>query len=278
MATGRQLSVLAFTGFFLLLCGCAELASYGVINLKDDPKQAELSYEKGMAYTQGRGVKQDYSQGISKFKQAAYHGSSNGAYMVGMSYLTGRGVKQDDAVAARWLEQAAQAGHTRAEYQLSVLYMNGYGVVQDREWAMFLACRAAEGGHEQAAFDVAVAYATGSGLPKDRSAAWYWFVQAEKVGIEHARTLRRKMVQLTSSTQRSRAGQMIQKLKNQSPDKPAAQYIQQQLRRLDYLKGPVDGIWGRQSSAAFSRYTEQELLLSDVTIDWEIIQLLRQDK
>lgn len=193
--------------------------------------------------------------------------------MAGMSYLTGRGVRHSFSNAAQWLDQAAKQGHSRAQYQLSRLYLSGNGVDRDPVWAMFLAGKAAAQNHPKAAFELAVGYAKGLGLPENNAAAWYWFNQSEKYKIEHAGTLRRKMQKLTTSAQRQQFSQRI--ASRYQPDHATAQYIQQQLKRKGYLKGVVDGIWGQQSRAAFSRYTQQELLLSSVTIDWNTLLLLR---
>jgi len=275
---GRRLQVVVSVTIFHLavLSGCAELSSSGWIATDDNPQLAQAEYRQAMEYTQGSGADQDYARGVTEFKRAAYHGSADGAYMAGMSYLTGRGVEHSYSSAAQWLDQAAKQGHSRAQYQLSRLYLNGKGVDKDPVWAMFLAGKAAIQDHPKAAFDVGVGYAKGLGLPASNAAAWYWFSQAEKYRIEHSVKLRRKMQGLTTSVQRQRINQRM-KLRQQ-PDVATAQYIQQQLKRMGYLKGSVDGIWGRQSRAAFSRYTQKELLLSDVAIDWGTLQLLRETR
>lgn len=273
-----RLKLVAFSSIFHLavLSGCAELSSSGWIPTDDNPQLALAEYQKGMEYTQGQGVPQDYARGVAEFKRAAYHGSGNGAYMAGMSYLTGRGVEHSYSSAAQWLDQAARQGHGRAQYHLSRLYLNGNGVAQDPVWAMFLSGIAAAQGHPKAAFTLGVGYAKGLGLPASNAAAWYWYSQAEKNNIEYATTLRRKMEELTTPAQRQRISQRMRL--RQQPDRATAQFIQQQLQRMGYLKGSIDGIWGRQSRAAYSRYTRQELLLSDVVIDWSTLQLLRDTR
>ncbi|WP_432473156.1 hypothetical protein [Amphritea sp. HPY] len=273
-----RLKVVAFSSVFHLavLSGCAELSSSGWIATDDNPQLAQAEYRRGMEYTQGQGVEQDYARGVAEFKRAAYHGSANGAYMTGMSYLTGRGVGHSFSNAAQWLDQAAKQGHSRAQYQLSRLYLGGNGVDRDPIWAMFLAGKAAAQNHPKAAFELAVGYAKGLGLPESDAAAWYWFSQAEKFQIEHSEQLRRKMQRLTTPAQRQQISQRM--LRRQKPDRATAQYIQQQLKRIGYLQGSVDGIWGQQSRVAFNRYTRQELLLSDVAIDWNTLQLLRDTR
>lgn len=141
---------------------------------------------------------------------------------------------------------------------------------------MFLSGMAAAQGHPKAAFALGVGYAKGLGLPASNAAAWYWFSRAEKYNIEHAARLRRKMQKLTTSAQRQRTSKRM-KLRQQ-PDRATAQFIQQQLQRMGYLKGSIDGVWGRQSRVAYSRYTRQELLLSDVVINWSTLQLLRDTR
>ncbi|MEH6576814.1 MAG: tetratricopeptide repeat protein [Amphritea sp.] len=267
-------SVLIY-GLLFLQVGCAELSSRGLIATEDNPAKASNLYQQGMAYTQGVEVEQSYAKGVSLFKQSTHYGSADGAYMVGMSYLTGRGVQQQYSEAARWLELAAKKEHMRAQYQLSRLYMNGRGVEEDKVWAAFLANKAADRGHPKAAFDVGVGYAKGLGVPADNAAAWYWFNQAARYRVEHADALRKKMRSRTSPQQRTAVISRMQPRTGARVDRATAQYIQQQLKQLGYLKGTVDGLWGRQSQAAFSRYTQQELLLTNLEINWNTLQLLR---
>ena len=259
----------------LWLAGCGPLSQLNSAPQASDPKLAQEQYRQAMAYAQGVEVPQDYSRSLSHFLQSARYGSHNGAYMAGMSYLTGRGTEQNLTEAARWLDQAARGGHVRAQYQLSVLYLNGAGVEQDKVWAMFLASLAAHKGHQQAAFDVGVGYARGMGLPNRPAAAWYWFSQAEFAGIENASKLRRKMQTQSTQAQRDLISKRMRLNDSRYPDRATAQYMQQQLKRMGYLKGVVDGVWGKQSAAAYEQYTRKELLLTDVAIDWSILELMR---
>lgn len=266
----------------LVLCATLWLACCGPISTlnstaeQKDPEQAQVYYRQGMAHIQGVTVPQDYSRALDFFIRSARLGSHNAAYMAAMAYVTGRGTDQDFAAAARWLETAAREGHVKSQYQLSILYLNGRGVEQDRIWAMYLASLAAHKEHKQAAFNVGVGYASGLGLPENSAAAWYWLVRAERAGIENAAALRQKMQQRSTSGQRQRMTDTIRISNSRNPDRATAIYLQQQLKRMGYLKGAIDGVWGKQSQAAYQAFTRDELLLSDVAIDWSILELMRQ--
>ena len=60
-------------------------------------------------------------------------------------YAYGRGMRQDDTEAVKWFRQAAAQGLTQAQYNLGIMYYSGRGVRQDRtlaqEWLVGLSKR-----------------------------------------------------------------------------------------------------------------------------------------
>ena len=50
-------------------------------------------------------------------------------------YAYGRGVRQDDTEAVKWFRQAAEKRLTQAQYNLGIMYYSGRGVRQDRTLA-----------------------------------------------------------------------------------------------------------------------------------------------
>lgn len=261
----------------ILLSGCGSFPGLGAGSappVQNNPEVAKQQYAQGLDVTQGRGTAQDYQQGVELFKDAALNGSAEGAYMAGMSYLTGRGVNTSLSDAAYWLDLAARKDHPGALYQLAVLYMNGRGVKKNRLWAGFLLSRAADLGHKQAIFDLGVVYARGLGLPQDPAAAWYWFVQAEKRGLPLATELKIRMYSLTNNASRTSARRTMAYHSGRI-DRSITLFIQLRLNELGYTSGYADGIWGVKTDNAYRRFIRQKLLLSDLELNWQNLQLIR---
>ncbi len=260
-----------------LLSGCGSFPGFGAGSpplVQNNPEVAKQQFTQGLDVTQGRGVTQDYQHGVELFKDAALNGSAEGAYMAGMSYLSGRGVNTSLTDAAYWLDLAARKGHPSALYQLGVLYMNGRGVKKNRLWAGFLLSRAADLGHKQAIFDLGVVYARGLGLPQDPAAAWYWFAQAEKRGVALATELKMRMYSLSNKASRQSASRLMA-YHSGRVDRSTTLFIQLRLDELGYPSGHADGIWGLKTDHAYHLFTRQRLLLSDLELNWQNLQLIR---
>ena len=256
------------------LVGCGEFSGFSRPAVTENPQLARATFSQAMAVTQGVGQEQNYQRGVELFKESARYGSTDGAYMAGMSYLAGRGVEQNNSEAAYWLDLAAAKDHPEALYQLSVLYLNGSGVKSNAQWYAFLVNRAADLGHPQAAFDTAVGYVKGFGVSVSPASAWYWFSVARVKGLPKADRLQARMLLLTNQRQRDQAVRQM-RYKGGKLDRSTSQFIQQRLTDLGYQPGGVDGIWGAKSAQAFQRFTQQELLLSDMKLNWNNLKLIR---
>ena len=270
---GQVSSFLAVTCILTLLAGCSSLPGFEP-SVEDNPQAARQKFTEGLDVTQGKGVEQDYYAGVGLFKEAALNGSAKGAYLAGMSYLTGRGVAVNYAESAIWLDLAAQKDHPAGLYELSVLYMNGRGVEKSRLWAGYLLSRAADLGHKQAMFDLGVVYARGLGLPQNFAAAWYWFAQAEKQGVALSKELKNRMYAKSSAGFRGTVRRLMS-YPSGKIDRSTTLFLQLRLETLDYSPGPADGIWGQQTKSAYRRFTQKELLLSDLEINWHNLQMIR---
>jgi TPR repeat protein len=82
-------------------------------------------------YFEGKGVPQDYAQGVEWLRRAAEQGESTAQNALGCAYLKGRGVKPDARKAAEWIEKAAEQGYPLAEGNLGYLFQRGEGVTLD---------------------------------------------------------------------------------------------------------------------------------------------------
>ena len=71
-------------------------------------------------------------------------------FNLGVAFHNGRGVKQNIVEAVKYYEKAAMQGHPDAQYNLGVLYFQGIGVDQSYELALEWFQKAAERGESLA--------------------------------------------------------------------------------------------------------------------------------
>ena len=81
--------------------------------------------EQGNAYARallgGRGVPQDFAEGVRWCRLAAEQGDADSQFNLGIMYDNGRGVPRDYTEAAGWYRKAAGQGHAGAELNLRLL-------------------------------------------------------------------------------------------------------------------------------------------------------------
>ena len=105
--------------------------------------ELEAMYNKGKeAYD-----KQNYTEAVKWFAQAARQGENNSQFYYGMCCEFGRGVTKNEAEAIKWYKKAANQGNTKAYYRLGDCYKKGIGVAKDIEEAKKWYSKAAEGGN-----------------------------------------------------------------------------------------------------------------------------------
>lgn len=88
--------------------------------------EAERLFNKGVDYYIGRnGVKKDYAQAFTYFKQVADKGLASAQHNVGYFYDKGLGVKQNSVEAVKWYKLAAEQGWEESIYGLAEIYQFG---------------------------------------------------------------------------------------------------------------------------------------------------------
>lgn len=97
---------------------------------------AESDHERGLAYTYGDGVPQNYTTAFKYFQSAALQGYAPAQFELGVAYESGRGTKKDINTAIEWYEKSAQQGYVMAQRSLGNIYMNGEGINQNRPLAL----------------------------------------------------------------------------------------------------------------------------------------------
>lgn len=138
----------------------------------------EAVYEVGVAYSQGKGVAQDYAEAARWFEKAAAQGHPSGQYNIGLMYRQGLGVRQSDPAALGWLRQAAQGGIARAHAQVGMIYIEERGVPRDDAQALAWFRKGAEAGDATAANNLGTMYRDGRGTPADFQQALFWYQMA----------------------------------------------------------------------------------------------------
>ena len=88
---------------------------------------ADAQNNLGTAYSDGRGVPQDFSQAAVWWRKAADQGDANAQYNLGVAYDQGQGVVQDHAQAAYWYRKAAKQGIAEA--------LGNLGAMRDKDRA-----------------------------------------------------------------------------------------------------------------------------------------------
>lgn len=156
----------------------------GLATLRRAAEQGHLEaiYEVGVAYSQGKGVAQDFGEAARWFEKAATGGHASGQFNIGLMHRQGLGVPQDDQLAASWFRQAAEAGISRAQAQLGMFYLEGRVVAQDDAQAAVWFRKSADGGDATGANNLGTLYREGRGVPLDYQEAMRWYQRALELG------------------------------------------------------------------------------------------------
>ena len=85
----------------------------------------------GLIYYHGRGVPQDYKEGVKWYQMAAEQGDAMAQLNLGRMYDDGRGVPQDYKEAVKWYRKSAEQGDAMAQLNLGLMYEKGDGVPKD---------------------------------------------------------------------------------------------------------------------------------------------------
>lgn len=130
-------------------------------------KQAEADYQRGLAYSSGRGVPRDHAKARELYERAAALGHAPAHYILGFLYDSGDGVRQDYGKAREWYEKAAALNHPAAQVCLGFLYRRGLGGPKDDGKARELYERAAALNHPAGQVYLGIMYHFGDGVRRD---------------------------------------------------------------------------------------------------------------
>jgi TPR repeat protein len=82
---------------------------------------ANAQFALGAKYASGEDVRQNYSEAVKWFTQAAEHGHVASAATLGAFYWAGRGVTQDYGSAYMWSTIARVGGDEASKYRVAIL-------------------------------------------------------------------------------------------------------------------------------------------------------------
>jgi localization factor PodJL len=228
------------------------------------------AYEIGVAYTEGRLVRQDTGVGARYINRSADLGDRRAQYLVGANFMIGSGARKDPERGVAFLARAGEQGHVQAQYLLGAAYADGNGVAKNAAWAARWYGRAARGGHASAQYAYGVMYGSGLGLPTDDLKSYYWITLAASGGHEKASELAMKMAKQLSNEQISQAEADAKKFVPRSysslNDPATVMFVQYALRNIGYDAGPVDGMPGKMTRDGIRAYEEA----SDLPVDGKI--------
>jgi hypothetical protein len=144
----------AVKGFSLLLflsvTAFASAQSIPELKQRANMGDAGAQVDLGVKYDRGEGVRQNHTEAVRWYRNAAEQGNAQGQYNLGLMYRQGIGTPQDNAEALRWFRKAAEQGHSWAQSWLGDMYRDGIGVPQNFTEAARWYRKAAEQGDASA--------------------------------------------------------------------------------------------------------------------------------
>ena len=96
-----------------------------------DLNNKEACHNLGKCYSEGIGVEVNAQKAFEWHLKAAEMNSSDDQQIIAMNYEDGEGVHQNYTEAAKWYRRAAEQGNTYAQYKLGCFYRDGKGVAID---------------------------------------------------------------------------------------------------------------------------------------------------
>jgi TPR repeat protein len=210
-------------------------------------------------------------EALAWWEKAAEQGSASAITYVGLLYLSGVIVRKDEREAARLFHRAAELGDPEGMSSLAVMYERGLGgEAQDFSTALDWYSKAIQLGDGSAMAHLGYLYAHGYGVPQDWAESRRWYLQAAKLGVPEgmhglARYLSRGIGGETDFPGAARL--LIQiiilgypfifdelRLYPTAYNVEVRREIQRFLIARGYLDGEADGIFGRATKTALTKY------------------------
>jgi len=156
---------------------------FGVINCGAEGARSLMARAKNYYY--GIGVKQDFSQALQLYMEAARLGDAEARHIAGGMYFKGYGTEINYQMAFQLLHQAAREGQSSPESQqvLAQSYLMGLGTIKNYKKALEWYSLAAENGNAEAQNELGYMYFIGNGVAQDVEKGTEYFLQAAENGL-----------------------------------------------------------------------------------------------
>ena len=132
-------------------------------------------YQRGCAYRDGNGVRQDFTEAIKWFRKAAEQGCADAQFALAECCENGWGIEEDPDEAVQWYRQAAEQGHAESQCSLA-------STLEDPDEAAKWYRKAAEQGNRAAQWHLGLCYKHGEGVAIEATEAVKWFHKAAEQG------------------------------------------------------------------------------------------------
>ena len=218
------------------------------------------TYNLGVLYRLGRGVKRDYAEAARLYKIAVSKNYKFAFFALGKLHEKGLGVRKDYHEAARLYKLAVDQNQVKAMNSLAVLYKKGQGVERNYSKAAYLFKRAVDEGNLNAVYNLARMYHSGKGVDQDfKEAARLFEISAAKKN-KNSMYLLATMYDTGQGVMRNpkKAADLVFELMERGHDftrneivknwkmwnKESRRELQRLLKSNGYYKGPISGSFG----------------------------------
>ncbi|MGB7768661.1 MAG: response regulator [Verrucomicrobiia bacterium] len=158
----------------------------GVPETRTHNEDVETIFKRGLNYSRGEGVPQDYAEAAKWFRKAAEMGFARAQSVLGVCYGNGVGVPKDEIESFKWCQKAAEQDFAEAQDNLGRCYEHGHGVQQNFAEAIKWYRKAAENGEKNAQYKLGRCLDDGTGVPKNIVEAYKWYHKAAEQGLPEA--------------------------------------------------------------------------------------------
>ncbi len=232
----------------------------------------EAQHDMGAIYVSGHAqIKQDLKRAVLWFTEASDNGVANATYNLGVLYHKGLGVKKSLDKAMDYYLNAAQAGHREAQYNLAIANIEGVGTPYNPEKAKFYFEKAANQGVTEAAYNLGLIYENGLLGKSEPGKALSWYKYAADQGSPEAQSALEQLANSLSISIED-VNTIVDNVRGSDArateggkDQNVVYQIQKALKERGFYPGPVDGVIGPVTRSSIRAYQ----LSADLTIDGE---------
>jgi hypothetical protein len=123
----------------------------------------------------------DSQKTIEKYQKKADEGDAYAQFKIGLAYSQGKGIKEDDATASEWWIKASEQGEPHAQFALAGAYYHGKGIEKNDEKFIELLKKSAEQNEGHAMLLLGKEYLSGDIVEKDETKANEQFKKAFEI-------------------------------------------------------------------------------------------------